>query len=228
MRTRRRQSQDGGNGTEAITSDLSSRSVLESPWHRVLIGRAISSSPSFPARSRFSRRPREREKISFHQLNKATGHRIKYRKVDADTGDEVETKDIVKGYEVGKGEYIELDPDELEAVAIEQQAHDRDRRVRAEEGDRRALPRTAPYYIVPDGEVGAAGLRGDPRGDPQGRHGRDRQGGVHLARARHRARGARQGHAGRDAALPLRGAQGSEYFDDIPDEKIPKDMLELA
>ena len=31
----------------------------------------------------------EREKISFHQLNKDTGHRIKYRKVDADTGDEV-------------------------------------------------------------------------------------------------------------------------------------------
>ena len=37
----------------------------------------------FPATS-------EREKISFHQLNKNTGNRIKYRKVDADTGDEVE------------------------------------------------------------------------------------------------------------------------------------------
>jgi non-homologous end joining protein Ku len=37
----------------------------------------------FPATS-------EREKISFHQLNKKTGNRIKYRKVDADTGDEVE------------------------------------------------------------------------------------------------------------------------------------------
>jgi DNA end-binding protein Ku len=61
----------------------------------------------------------EREKISFHQLNKNTGHRIKYRKVDAETGDEVESSDIIKGYEVGKGEYIELDPEELEAVAIE-------------------------------------------------------------------------------------------------------------
>ena len=44
----------------------------------------------------------EREKISFHQLNKNTGNRIKYRKVDADTGDEVESSDIIKGYEVGK------------------------------------------------------------------------------------------------------------------------------
>jgi len=61
----------------------------------------------------------EREKISFHQLNKNTGHRIKYRKVDADTGDEVESTDIIKGYQVGKGEYLELDPEELEAIAIE-------------------------------------------------------------------------------------------------------------
>ena len=38
----------------------------------------------FPATS-------EREKINFHQLNKSTGHRIKYRKVDAETGDEVDS-----------------------------------------------------------------------------------------------------------------------------------------
>ena len=66
----------------------------------------------FPATS-------EREKISFHQLNKETGNRIRYRKVDAESGNEVEQADIIKGYEVGKGEYIELDPEELEAVAIE-------------------------------------------------------------------------------------------------------------
>ena len=41
----------------------------------------------------------EREKISFHQLNKNTGHRIKYRKVDADSGDEVE---VTKGLEDGE------------------------------------------------------------------------------------------------------------------------------
>src|SRR5437016_13146379 len=66
----------------------------------------------FPATS-------EREKISFHQINKNTGRRIKYRKVDAESGEEVETGDIVKGYEVGKGEYIELEPEELRAVALE-------------------------------------------------------------------------------------------------------------
>src|SRR5882724_11710462 len=95
------------------------RCVWSLSWRRVRIGSVTSSCllvscpiALFPATS-------EREKISFHQLNKNTGHRIKYRKVDAESGDEVQSNDIIKGYEVGKGEYIELDPEELEAVAIE-------------------------------------------------------------------------------------------------------------
>ncbi|MCS3763036.1 non-homologous end joining protein Ku [Bradyrhizobium centrosematis] len=44
----------------------------------------------------------ESEKISFNQLNRQTGHRIKYLKVDADTGDEVLNEDIVKGYQLEK------------------------------------------------------------------------------------------------------------------------------
>jgi Ku70/Ku80-like protein len=51
----------------------------------------------------------EREKISFHQLNKKTDNRIRYRKVDAESGHEVESSDIIKGYEVAKGEYVELE-----------------------------------------------------------------------------------------------------------------------
>src|ERR1700726_1956653 len=61
----------------------------------------------------------ERDKINFHQINKQTGQRIKYRKVDAETGEEVEPENIVKGYEVGKGEYIELDPGKIKAVGLE-------------------------------------------------------------------------------------------------------------
>jgi DNA end-binding protein Ku len=100
----------------------------------------------FPATS-------EREKISFHQINKKTGNRIKYRKVDAESGDEVESEDIIKGYEVGKGEYLELDPEELEAVAIEsKRVIDIDEFVPKKEIDE--LYFGNPYYIVPDGEVG--------------------------------------------------------------------------
>jgi DNA end-binding protein Ku len=100
----------------------------------------------FPATS-------DREKISFHQLNKSTGHRIKYRKVDAETGDEVDSADIIKGYEVGKGDYIELDPEELEAVAIEsKRTIDIEEFVPKDEIDELYL--NNPYYIAPDGEVG--------------------------------------------------------------------------
>ena len=66
----------------------------------------------FPATS-------EREKIRFHQINQATGNRIRYVKVDAESGEEVGTENIVKGYQVGKSEYLEIEPDELEAIAIE-------------------------------------------------------------------------------------------------------------
>ena len=85
----------------------------------------------FPASS-------EREKISFNQINKKTGNRIRYRKIDAETGDEVDSADIIKGYEVGKGQYIEIEPEELED-RYREQAHNRDRRVRPQERNRRTL-----------------------------------------------------------------------------------------
>jgi DNA end-binding protein Ku len=100
----------------------------------------------FPATS-------EREKISFHQLNKNTGNRIKYRKVDADTDDEVESADIVKGYQVGKGDYLVLEPEELEAIALEsKRVIEIDEFVPRKEIDELYLGN--PYYLVPDGEVG--------------------------------------------------------------------------
>jgi hypothetical protein len=52
------------------------------------------------------------EKISFNQINRNTGHRIKYLKVDADTGEEVASDEIMKGYKVGTDTYIEITQDE--------------------------------------------------------------------------------------------------------------------
>jgi DNA end-binding protein Ku len=50
----------------------------------------------------------ESEKISFNQLNRKTGHRIKYLKVDADTGEEVPNEDIIKVYALDKDIFIEV------------------------------------------------------------------------------------------------------------------------
>jgi len=59
------------------------------------------------------------EKISFNQINKNTGHRIKYLKVDADTGEEVSSEDIIKGYKVDTDTYVEVSKDELENIALD-------------------------------------------------------------------------------------------------------------
>ena len=59
----------------------------------------------------------ESEKVSFNQLNRKTGHRIKYAKVDADTGEEVANEDIVKGYKVDTDTFIKVTKEELENVA---------------------------------------------------------------------------------------------------------------
>jgi DNA end-binding protein Ku len=61
----------------------------------------------------------ESEKVSFNQLNRKTGHRIKYAKVDADTGEEVANEDIVKGYKVDTDTFVEVTNEELENVALE-------------------------------------------------------------------------------------------------------------
>jgi DNA end-binding protein Ku len=95
----------------------------------------------------------ESEKISFNQLNRQTGHRIKYAKVDADTGEEVANEDIVKGYKVDTDTFVEVTKEELEEVALEStRTIEIDKFVEKSEIDPRYLIR--PYYLRPDGKVG--------------------------------------------------------------------------
>jgi len=174
----------------------------------------------FPASS-------EREKIRFHQINKATGNRIKYRKVDAETDEDVDTSDIVKGYEVGKGEYIELEPEELEAVAVEStRTLEIDEFVPRKEIDELYL--NNPYYIVPDGDVGQqafAVIREAIRKEGMVALGR-----VVFTSREHvialEPRG--KGLLGITLRYPYEIRKEDQYFDEIENEKIPKDMLELA
>jgi DNA end-binding protein Ku len=60
------------------------------------------------------------EKISFNQINRNTGHRIKYARVDAETGEEVPGEDIMKGFKVDTDTYVEVIKEEIENVALEQ------------------------------------------------------------------------------------------------------------
>ncbi|WP_369176042.1 non-homologous end joining protein Ku [Streptomyces mutabilis] len=55
--------------------------------------------------------------VHFHQLQRGTSDRVRNRRVNERTGEEVATGDIVKGYEVGEGEYVVVEPDELDEIA---------------------------------------------------------------------------------------------------------------
>jgi DNA end-binding protein Ku len=174
----------------------------------------------FPATS-------EREKIRFHQINRKTGDRIRYVKVDAETGKEVDNEGIIKGYEKKKGEYIPVEPEELEAVAIESKhTIEIDEFVPREEIDELYLAN--PYYIVPDGDAGTQAFAVI-------RDGIEKEGMVGIGRIvfttrEHtialEARG--KGILGVTLRYPYEVRDERDYFDDIPSERVTKDMLDLA
>ncbi len=174
----------------------------------------------FPATS-------EADKVSFNQINKRTGNRIKYQRVDAETGEDVDNEDIVKGYKVDTDSYIEVTKDELDNIALDSNhTIDIDQFVPRTEIDDLYVVR--PYYIVPDGKVGHdayAVIRDTIR----------TTGKVALARLvltnrEHvvalEARG--KGLVGLLLRYPYEVRAADDYFDDIQDVKITKDMLDLA
>jgi DNA end-binding protein Ku len=174
----------------------------------------------FPATS-------ETEKVTFNQINKQTGHRIKYTKVDAETGDEVPSEDIIKGYKVDTDTYVTVDKDELENIALEStRTIDIDEFVPRSEIDELYLVR--PYYIVPDGKVGHdayAVIRETIRTMDKVAIAR-----VVLTNREHiialEARG--KGLVGMLLRYPYEIRDENEYFDDIQDVKVTKEMLDLA
>ncbi|TLG77753.1 Ku protein [Methylocystis sp. B8] len=53
------------------------------------------------------------DRIAFHTINRATGHRVRRTFIDSETGKQVESGDQIKGYEVDKNEYVTLEPEEI-------------------------------------------------------------------------------------------------------------------
>jgi DNA end-binding protein Ku len=174
----------------------------------------------FPATS-------ESEKVSFNQINKNTGHRIKYAKIDAETGEEVSNEDIVKGYKVDTDTYVTVDKDELDNIALEStRTIDIDEFVPKSEIDELYLVR--PYYIMPEGKVGHdafAVIRETIRTMDKVAIAR-----VVLTNREHiialEARG--KGLIGRLLRYPYEIPDENEYFDEIQDVKVTKEMLDLA
>lgn len=167
------------------------------------------------------------EKVSFNQINRKTGHRIKYLKVDAETGDEVTSEDIVKGYKVDTDTYIEVTKDELDDIALDStHTIEIDEFVPKADIDNRYLIR--PYYLVPDGKVGHdayAVIRETIRSMDKVAIGR-----VVLTNREHiiALEPLESGLMGTLLRYPYEVRSETEYFDDIQDVKLTRDMLDLA
>jgi DNA end-binding protein Ku len=167
------------------------------------------------------------EKTRFHMINKETGNRLKQQMVDSETGDVVESDQKGRGYELSKGEYVEIEKEELEAVQVESNhTIEIESFVPRDEIDKRYL--NHPYYIAPDGKAGvdAFAVIRDAMKD------KDR---VALARIvlsnREHVMAIEplgKGLLGTTLRYPYELRDEDEYFDDIKNPKISKDMIELA
>lgn len=167
------------------------------------------------------------QRIRFNIINRKTGNRIRNDVVDAETGQPVEPEDRVKGYEVEKGEYVLVEEDELDNMALEStHTIDIEEFVPVAEVDRIYLDES--YYIVPQDDVAEeafAVIREAMRKEDLAGLARAviyRR--EHLLLLRPRGKGL--------LATALRYKtevrDEHEYFDDIPNVKVPADMLKLA
>ncbi len=167
------------------------------------------------------------ERISFRQINKKTGNRLRQQLVDEVTRDPVESQDKGRGYEYSKGAYILVDDDELDAIAIES-SHtiEIDSFVPGAQIDERYLD--SPYYITPNDQVGQeafAVIREAMRGKGMVALAR-----VVLAKREHviMLKPWDDGLLGTTLRYPYEIRDSKEYFDDIPAIKVPPDMRKLA
>src|SRR2546423_9339128 len=140
------------------------------------------------------------ERVSFRQINKKTGNRLRQQLVDEITREPVESFDKGRGYEYAKNAYIAVDDDELDAIAIESNhTIEIDSFVPRGQIDERYLD--SPYYITPNDQVGQeafAVIREAMRGKGMAALGR-----VVLAK-RERSSCSSPGMRGDDSPLSLR------------------------
>jgi DNA end-binding protein Ku len=167
------------------------------------------------------------QRVSFNIINKKTGNRIRYDVVDAETGEEVEKEDRVKGYKVEGNEYLLLEDEELENVALEStHTIEIEEFVPVADVDRIYLDES--YYIVPQDDVAQeafAVIREAMRKEELAGLAR-----VVIYRREHllllRPRG--KGLLATTLRYKNEVRDEDDYFDEIPNVKVSADMLKLA
>jgi len=167
------------------------------------------------------------QRIRFNIINRKTGNRIRNDVVDAETGEPVEPEDRAKGYEVDKGQYVLVDDEELDNVALEStHTIDVSEFVPMAEVDRIYLDES--FYIVPQDDVAQeafAVIREAMRKEDLAGLAR-----VVIYRREHllllRPRG--KGLMATTLRYKNEVRDEKDYFDEIESIKVPPDMLKLA
>lgn len=167
------------------------------------------------------------EKTRFHMINTETGNRLVQQMIDSETGDVVEKDQKGRGYELKKGSYVPIEKDELEAVQIESNhTIDIDSFVPVDEVDKRYFDK--PYYLAPDGKADADAFAVI-------RNAMKDKGRVALARIvlsnRERVLAIEplgKGLLAMTLRFPYELRDENDYFDDMKNPKISKDMVDLA
>lgn len=169
----------------------------------------------------------QKDRVAFHMLNRETGNRLKRQLIDPETEEVVESQDQVKGYAVGKREYIIVDDQELDDLAIEStHTIDIESFVPRAEIDDTYID--TPYYLTPNGKVAEeafAVIRDAMREKDVVGIGR-----VVLYRRERivmlEPRG--KGLVAKTLRYAYEVRRDEEYFDDIGEVKIAPEMLDLA
>ena len=167
------------------------------------------------------------QRVRFNIINRNTGNRVHNQVVDAETEEPVEQEDRVKGYQVEKGQYVLVEDDELDEVALEStHTIDIEAFVPRKEVDEIYLDES--YYIAPNDKVAYeafAVIRDAMKKEDL----------VGLARVvLYRRERILMLHPRGDGLMASALRYNSEvrdekdYFSDIPDVKVPADMLDLA
>ena len=167
------------------------------------------------------------ERVSFNRINKKTGNRLKQQLVDGETGEPVDKEDVGRGYEIGKGQYLQVEDEELEKIKIEStHTIDIQNFVPRDEIDDRYLD--APYYIAPTDQVGQeafAVIRDTIHDRKMVALGR-----VVLSRREHvvMLEAFDKGLLATSLRYAYEVREAGAYFEDVPELKLPAEMKELA
>jgi DNA end-binding protein Ku len=167
------------------------------------------------------------ERVSFNNLNRKTGNRLKQNLVDSVTGEPVDTAERVKGYQVAKGQYVMVEDTEIEALKIEStRTIEIETFVPQAEVDQIYVD--SPYYLAPDDKVAEeafAVIREAMTKKKMVGIGR-----IVLARRERMLmlQPRDKGMLATTLRYPYEVRAGAEIFDEIGDTKLPAEMLDIA